>query len=76
MNFWSSTIAGWNLMSFWIGRSTRNARFETQMGWICASGCYRQPKIVRAEADRQILASFSLPVQSRMGFELSDEVIA
>jgi hypothetical protein len=30
----------------------------------------------RAEADRQILAGFSLPVQSPMDFELSDEVIA
>lgn len=31
MNFWSGTTAGWNLVSFWIGRSTLNARFEFQM---------------------------------------------
>jgi len=32
MNFCSNAMADWSLAKFWIGRSTRNARFELQMG--------------------------------------------
>jgi len=32
MTYRSTTTAGWNLVSFWIGDSTRKVRFELQMG--------------------------------------------
>jgi hypothetical protein len=31
-NLCSRELAGWNLVSFWIGRSAWKARFELQMG--------------------------------------------